>query len=93
MNRNTVYDYLKSKGMYGIFVWADNRKSYHTEFRLNNGQGDCWIYFDWGYIRHVESIHLCQKEMVIESKYSDMKVNVFYKDIKNFEVKIALDED
>lgn len=75
--------------MYPIFVWGDKKASkYHTEFRLNEGQVDCRIDFDWGYIRHVNRIHLCKNEMVVESKFADMKVNINYKDIKKFEVYI-----
>jgi len=92
MNRNVMYDYLLSKGLYKIFIWADDRKSYHTKFRLNMGQIDCTIVTDWGYIRHVESIHLCKNEIVIESQYSDMKINIFYKEIKKFEVEIEYED-
>ena len=90
MNRNQMYDYLKSKGMYPIFVWRDNGKSYHTEFRLNNdkNQTDCMIVTDWGYIRHIYSIHLCADEIVIEAYMDRMKINIYYKDIEKFEVKI-----
>ena len=88
MNRNQMYDYLKSKGMYAIFRWADDGKSYHAEFRLNNGQTDCTIITDWGYIRHIYSIHLCMNEIVIEAYMDRMKININYKDIENFEVII-----
>ena len=94
MNRNTMYEYLLSEGMYKIFRWADDRKSYHTEFRPNksSGQIDCKVVTDWGYIRHVEAIHLCKNELVIESRFSDMKVNIFYKEIKKFEVEIEYED-
>ena len=85
MNRNTMYDYLESKGMKPIFI--HRKKAYHTEFRLDKNQGDCWIYTDWGYIRHVFSIHLCMNEIVVESKL-DMKVNIKYSSMKKFEVYI-----
>lgn len=90
MNRNMMYDYLLSVGMYKMFQWADDRKSYHVEFRLNSdkGQSDCKIITDWGYIRHIHSIHLCKNEIVIESRFTDMKINMNYKDIKKFEVEI-----
>lgn len=93
MNRNMMYEYLLSLKMYKIFRWADDRKSYHTEFRLNNdeNQTDCTIFTDWGFIRHVDSIHLCKNEIVIESKFSDMKINMFYRNIEKFEVKIEVD--
>ncbi len=92
MNRNIMYEYLLSMGMYKIFRWKDDRKSYHTEFRLNEGQIDCKILTDWGYIRHVESIHLCKNELVIESRFSDMKVNMFYRNIEKFEVEIEYED-
>lgn len=87
MNRNVMYDYLKSIGMYSVF--HRRKHGYHTEFRLNNpNQKDATIYTDWGYIRHMRSIHLCANEMVIESEWSDMKINMYYKDISKFEVII-----
>ena len=96
MNRNVMYGILKDNGMYAIFVHnEDHRTGYHTEFRLNKdkGQYDCTLTFDWGYVRHIESIHLCMNEMVLISRYSDMKVNVKYKHIKNFEIFIESEED
>lgn len=87
MNRNMMYDLLKSKGMYPIFVHRNNAKAYHVEFRLNRNQTDCRIDTDWGYIRHVYSIHLCTNEIVIESRL-DMKVNILYRKIEKFEVLI-----
>ena len=92
MNRNQMYEYLKSLGMYGIFRWAEDRNSYHAEFVKNNGQIDCRINTDWGYIRHVERIHLCMNEIVIESKYSDMKINIMYKSMEKFEVEIETED-
>lgn len=88
MNRNVMYDYLKEKGMYAMFIWADDRKSYHTEFRLQPHQNDCYIITDWGYIRHVQSIHLCMNEVVIVGGFGDLKVNINYKDMQKFEVRI-----
>ena len=87
MNRNVMYDYLESKGMYAIFV--HHGKSYHTEFRLDkDSQSYCEVITDWGYIRNVYSIHLCTNEVVIESKFGDMKVNVKYSKMEKFEVWI-----
>ena len=88
MNRNMMYEYLKSLGMYGIF--HRHKYGYHTEFRLNQeeNQYDATIKTDWGYIRHIYSIHLCANEIVIEAHFSDMKINMFYKDINTFEVSI-----
>ena len=92
MNRNQMYEYLESKGMYPIFV--RNKKGYHAEFRLNKekNQVDCRVQTDWGYIRHIQSIHLCMKEIVLEGRIDEMKVNINYKDIRNFEVIIEVEE-
>jgi hypothetical protein len=92
MNRNVMYHLLKDSGMKDLTHWADDRRSYHTEFRLTDGQSDCTVLFNFGYVRHVYSIHLCSSEIVIESKWSDMKVNVNYRDIEKLEVRIEEDE-
>lgn len=91
MNRNVMYNYLKSVGLYGIFRWKDGNKSYHTEFTTEYGQ-TCDVIFSFGYIRNVKSIHLCSNEMVFEGM-NDMKINVYYKDIEDdkFEVRINRD--
>lgn len=92
MNRNVMYNYLKELGMYAVFHRGE--KGYHAEFRLNYDydQEDATILTDWGYIRHIYSIHLCSDEIVIQSKYSDMKINMYYKDITKFEVIIQMEE-
>lgn len=90
MNRNTMYDYLKSLKMYQMSVWHESRKKYHMKFVLNSDEEQtyCEIVTDWGYIRDVHTIHLCRDEIVIEAKLSDMKVNIKYRTIKKFEVYI-----
>ncbi len=91
MNRNTMYEYLKQVGMYPMVHWKEvngKKKNYHVEF-VENKNKDKRIYAirtDWGYIRGCTSIHLCAKEIVIESDYGFTKINMYYKDIKNFEV-------
>ena len=89
MNRNRMYNYLKSKGMYAIF--QQRKGGYHVEFRLNHdlNQSDCTVVTDWGYIRHIYSIHLCRDEIVIEAYMDRMKINMYYRDIKKFEVMIV----
>jgi hypothetical protein len=84
-----MYDLLKEKGLKDLSIWADNRKSYHTEFRLQPSQTDCTVIFDFGYVRHIESIHLCSNEIVLEGKWSDMKLNVRYDKIKSIEVEVV----
>lgn len=88
MNRNVMYHLLQDAGLKDLSLWADDRKSYHTEFRLQPHQSDCTAIFDFGYVRHIESIHLCRDEIVIEGKWSDMKINVRYTKIKEFEVRV-----
>ena len=91
MNRNVMYKYLKQIGLYGIFRWADDRKSYHTEFVVGYDQY-CEIVFSFGYIRNVKSIHLCSSEIVVEGN-NDMKINIYYKDIVDDKFEVRLSED
>lgn len=90
MNRDEMYRLLKEHGMYPVMIWADNRKSYHIRFDLNRNrdQHDCMILTEWGYIRHIVSIHLCTSEIVLEAEYGRMKVNIYYRNIDKFEVRI-----
>lgn len=88
MNRNMMYEYLKEKGLYAIFVHRKDGKTYHTEFRLQPHQEECTLITEWGYIRHIYSIHLCQNEIVVESKFGDMKVNIKYSRMEKFEIQI-----
>ena len=88
-----MYHLLKDSGLKDLTHWADDRRSYHTEFRLQSHQSDCTVRFNFGYVRHIYSIHLCSNEIVIESKWSDMKVNVNYKDIEMIEIIVEEDDD
>lgn len=90
MNRNEMWHLLKETGMYHIIRWHPSKKSYHSEYVLNKdtNQTDCTIITDWGYIRHVDSIHLCKNEIVVESVIGRLKINIRYKHIKKFEVQI-----
>jgi hypothetical protein len=47
------------------------------------------VIVDFGYVRHIESIHLCSNEIVLEGKWSDMKLNVRYDKIKSIEVEVV----
>ena len=53
---------------------------------------DCDLITDWGYIRHIDAFYLCKDEVVIEAKYSDMKVNMKYKSIEKFDVRVYYSE-
>lgn len=92
-----MYELLKDLGMKPLFYGNKKGKKpkYYTKFTLDqeSEQRDCLIETDWGYIRHVHSINLCQDEVVIESKYSDMKVNMYYKDIEKFDARIYYDDE
>lgn len=91
MNRHMMYDYLKSLGLKALFINKNRERGYHVRFTMDNdddSQQDLWVYTDWGYIRHIDSIHLCRGEVVIEARYSDMKINIEYSKMKKFEVKI-----
>lgn len=95
MNRNRMYEYLEEIGMYSIFVshgqnYKGRRKYYHTEFRPNREmhKDRFTIVTDWGYIRGCSSIHLCMRELVVESDFGHCKINMFYKNIEKFEVRL-----
>lgn len=95
MNRNTMYYYLKEKGLYSIRRWSDDRNRYHTEFRPNRelDQKNITIKFDWGYVRNVKYIWLYASEIVLEGAISDLKINVNYRDIEKFEVDIEYEDE
>lgn len=90
MNRNVLYNLFKEGGLKPFF----NRKTrgYYVRFRFENEftrTGDIKIN-EW-YIRGFSEIALCTNEIVIISKYEDMKINIKYIHIKN--VELYLDED
>lgn len=87
MNRNMMYDILKEKGLYPIFRYHSHKRTYHTEFVVDN-EYDCTMLFDWGYVRHISRVSLCTSEMVLQTEYSEMKVNINYKDVESLEVRI-----
>lgn len=89
MNRNVIYNYLKSIGMYPIIRYTKNRQSYHIEFVVDNDG----IYYNaidvgWGYIQGFGAIKLFKDGVRIISKYEDMEVHIDYADMKKFEVKL-----
>lgn len=94
MNRNELYQLLKELGMYPLFV-RRGKDRYHTRFVLNHdeGQHECHITTEWGYISYVEVINLYANEVKIEGRLTDMTININYKDIKKFEVEIFDEED
>ena len=91
MNRNMMYDYLKSIGMYPVI--HRRKVGYHVEFRKDYRKNQTieGIILDWGYVRGFDSIHLCRDEIVLEAL--DSKINIKYKSIEKFEVIIYEDED
>lgn len=90
MNRSTIYEYLKSTDLYPLYY---SKTGYHIRFVLQRHQTFCRVNFGYGFVRGVESIYLCGNELVIESKYGDMKINLYYKDIQELEVYIEEDSD
>ena len=90
MNRNTMYDCLFAKGIKTSRQYIG--RGYHIIFNIEPNQ-ECDIVFDWGYIRGVQSIRLFTNECVIESRWEDMKVNVYYKDIDKFEVRLYEEQE
>lgn len=92
MNRNQMYDYLKGLGLVPLFHWSDF--GYHTEFVADAKKNEMMesVIFDWGYVRGFDSIHLCANEIVIECRHGFGKINVYYKDINKFEVRL-MDRD
>jgi len=86
MNRNEMYYYLKSIGMFKLIIWRET--GYHVKFVPDNEKEyfSMRINLDWGYIREFDAIHLCTNEIVIETKYGFSKININYKSINKFEV-------
>ena len=83
MNRNVMYHSLKDSDL--VYRVIRRKKGYHIIFRYEN-----WNSFavDLGaiYVRGVCEIALCKDEIVLMSKYENMKVNVNYKSIENVEI-------
>lgn len=86
MNRNTLYEYLKSTGMKPLFI--HKKHGYHVEYRLQPHQKLCQVVMDWGYVMGVGSIHLYANEVMLESQHSDMELNIPYKNLTKFEVEV-----
>lgn len=89
MNRNQLYDYLTSLGLFPLFIWRD-KKSYHVEFR-NNADSDekiGAIVTDWGYITGVDSIHLFTNELAVTCGYEMGQINMYYSKLDKFEVRM-----
>ena len=62
---------------------------YNLEFYKDNDIHETVsVITDWGHIREVESIALCTDEVVVLPKWSDMKVNILYKRMDVFEVRV-----
>lgn len=98
MNRNQMFEYLKSLGLKQLFHHRDGRSKrnpkYHVEFvedRDKSLKVDS-IVLDWGYVRGFNRIHLCRDEIVLESDFGFTKINIKYNKIEKFEV-VIYDED
>ena len=94
MNRNVMYEYLESKGLFLKVIRTNNSHKYYVTFTIDqeSDQVDCDLITDWGYIRHIDTFYLCRDEVVIEAKYSDMKVNIKYRNIEKFDVRVHYSE-
>lgn len=93
MNRNELYHYLKDIGLFGVIHHGE--RGYHFEFvedATKNLEINA-VRFDWGYLRNVKRIHLCANELVLEGNLTEMKVNVFYRHINEFEVEMIEKEE
>lgn len=95
MNRNQLYNYLVDLGLKRLIKHHYGKKfnghyAYHTEFvpDMNTSMRIESIITDWGYIRGVNRIYICRNEIVLASDYDSCKINMNYKDIKKFEVRM-----
>ena len=99
MNRNQMYIYLKDIGMYPIARWRDSKRKthpkYHIEFVVDKESNMVLdsIVTDWGYIRGFNRIHLFRDELVLESDHEFCKINIKYRNIEKFEVRLFEDEE
>lgn len=89
MNRNTMYDYLNSLGMKPLANYY-NKKMYYIAFVADktNQEEIFEILTDWGYIREAWRISLCSNELVVQGRFSDVKINIKYSSIEKFEVHV-----
>lgn len=85
-NRDTLYRYLSTLDLKPLFI--HNKHGYHTEFRVPLSHDLCQVLTDWGYVMGVSSIHLFAKEVMLESQYGDMEINIKYKFIERFKVEV-----
>lgn len=86
-NRSTIYDYMKTTGL-SIRKHKMERGYYLEFYKDNDIHETVSVITDWGHIREVESIALCTDEVVVLPKWSDMKVNILYKRMDVFEVRV-----
>lgn len=87
MNRNTIYDYLKSIEELKPLFYKHGR-GYHVRF-----VPEVWMKYsqvvinDW-YVTDFYSITLLIQGIIIEGETSDMQIHLRYKNIEKFEVQV-----
>ena len=87
MNRNTIYNYLKSIDELKPLFYKHG-KGYHIKFVPN-----CWVKFtqiiinDW-YVENFYSIILLIQEIIIQGESDDLEIHVKYGDIEKFDVQL-----
>lgn len=88
MNRNKLYDYLKSIGLYPV-IHRMRKGVYTMEFRSNQDKDikiDA-VLCDWGYVTGCDSIYLCANQVVLVGDYGMTKIYMDYHRVKKFEVR------
>ena len=87
MNRNQMYDYLKTLDFLEVGVIRYDKKTYSMRFVRRNEIEDVDVIFDFGYVTHVDEIVLCPYSISIIGNTGTMRVEVKYNEINEFEVK------
>ena len=86
-NRSNIFTYMNTTGL-SIRKHMMERGYYIEFYKDNNKHESVSVLTDWGYIRGVDSIALCTYEVVILSQWEDMKVNLLYRKMDKFEVRV-----
>lgn len=91
MNRNEMYHILWDNGLQ--VKSYKKGQGYHFRMYYEDGTTGIIELGDGLYVRGFSEIALCMNEIVIISKYGDMKLNVKYNNITKVDVYKEYDED
>lgn len=93
MNRNEMYHILTENGLKVRRRYNHNTNGYHFRMHFDDDITGIIELGNGLYVRGFSEVALCMNEIVIISKFDDMKVNVKYDNITKVDVYKEYDED